>query len=102
MHIGKCNDICPDIFIDTWKVNCKKNIIASQYELNDEIGEKHQLELTDDQKYIGDILSANGLTKKNIQERKKKGYGIINIIKNILENGFFGSFHFMSITVCTA
>ena len=73
MHIGKSNEICPDIYIDSWKVKCEQNLTASQYELKDEIGEKHQLDATSDQKYLGDILSANGMNKKTFKKEEKKG-----------------------------
>ena len=52
------------------------------------------LEEVENQKYLGDILTADATNTKNITQRKAKGFSIINQIKLILDNGFFGIFHF--------
>ena len=47
-----------------------------------------------EQKYLGGILSSDGSHLKNIQDRRNKGYGIINQIKQILESTYFGKYYF--------
>ena len=64
------------------------------YEICDELGEIVTLNSTDTQRYLGDYLSSSGKNMKNIQKRKQKGFLIIEQIKKILQNGFFGKHHF--------
>ena len=52
------------------------------------------MELKNDQKYLGDILSSDGSHIKNIQDRRNKGYGIINQIMQIMESTYFGKYYF--------
>ena len=68
MHIGKKNTFCPTL----------------------KIHGTHMQEVTED-KYLGDVLSADGKNTKNISERISKGLGIISQIFNLLENISFGS-----------
>ena len=44
--------------------------------------------------YLGDIISADGSHKKNIEHRRNKGHGVINQIMQILEKVFFGKYYF--------
>jgi hypothetical protein len=47
-----------------------------------------------EQMYLGDIFSADGSHKKNIEHRRNKGHGVINQIMQILEKVFFGKYYF--------
>ena len=47
-----------------------------------------------EQKYLGDLISADGRHDKNILMRKNKSIGIINQIMEILNSVYFGKFHF--------
>ena len=47
-----------------------------------------------EQKYLGDIVSADGKQNSNILARKNKGLGIINQIEQILDTVFYGKYHF--------
>ena len=47
-----------------------------------------------EQKYLGDLISSDGTHTKNIQERRNKGYGVINQIIQILEVTYFGKYYF--------
>ena len=78
MHIGAPNDICPELFIDAWKVEHTKEMDTDQYNLKDELSDEYQIEKTDEEKYLGDVISANGENDKNILKRRKKGVGIIS------------------------
>ena len=55
----------------------------------------HNIEDSDCQKYLGDIISDTGKNDKNICVRIKKGNGIIKNIISILDEVFFGKFHFV-------
>ena len=71
-----------------------RNLQTSQYEICDEVGEIVTLNTTDAQRYLGDVLSSSGKNMNNIIKRKQKGFLIIEQIKKILQNGFFGKHHF--------
>ena len=53
-----------------------------------------KMQTKNEQKYLGVIISSDGTHTKNVQERRNKGYGIINQILQILESTYFGKFHF--------
>ena len=94
MLIGAPNDICPELFIDAWKVEHAKEMDTDQYNLKDELSDEYQIEKTDEEKYLGDVISADGKNHKNIQKRREKGVGIIAQIMSILEEVCFGPFFF--------
>jgi hypothetical protein len=48
----------------------------------------------DEEKYLGDIISADGRNIKNVKARVVKGKGIFNRILSILEGIPFGDFYF--------
>ena len=52
------------------------------------------MESRNEQRYLGDLISSDGSHLKNIQDRRNKGYGIINQIKQILESTYFGKYYF--------
>ena len=53
------------------------------------------IEESDCQKYLGDIISNTGINDKNITSRIIKGNGMIKNIISILDGVFFGNFHFV-------
>ena len=61
--------------------------------MDEQIGD-HYMEESDHEKYLGDIISNNGRNEKNIEDRKKKGEGIVNQIMGKLENIVYGPFYF--------
>ena len=71
LHIGREMRCCPALFVHGTK-----------------------MEEVKDDKYLGDILSADGKNTKNIKERVSKGMGIIANILNILDLICFGPFTF--------
>ena len=66
----KCR-ICPELSIDTWKLEKTSEEVTSVVELVDVEGQKHIMEEVDSAKYLGDIIQTDGKNKRNIQERKK-------------------------------
>ena len=69
MHIGQDTLVCEDI------------------KVHEDIGKT----VVQD-KYVGDVLEANGSNKANIKERVDKGYGIVNEILSILSEIPLGPF----------
>ena len=52
------------------------------------------MENVEDEKYLGDIIAADGSNMKNIMKRKSKGVGVVSQIMKILENTCYGPYHF--------
>ena len=50
------------------------------------------MEEKDDEKYLGDIVSNDGINIKNIKARVNKGAGIVTRIMTLLEGIPFGKF----------
>ena len=91
MHVGlTCTD-CPDLYVDRWKLENKKNIFTSVEDLEDIESGETKLETVEYERYLGDILSSNGKNKKNILSRRSKGVGIVNQILTILEGTCYGT-----------
>ena len=61
--------------------------------LIDEHDGAHAMKEVNHEKYIGDILSSDGINEKNIAARKN-GHGEVNQIKSMLEGICFGKFYF--------
>ena len=53
-----------------------------------------RLQVSDSEKYLGDIICKDGTNKKNIEARKGKGTGIKNQIMDILDDICFGPYTF--------
>ena len=87
-------DDCVQLEINFWKVSNVKSKETSKYEMCDEIGEIFKLKEAENTKYLGDVISHDASNTENIKKRKEKGYVIINQIKTILEEGFYGKYHF--------
>ena len=85
MHIGRKTEFCPSLSVDGWE-----NTVGQKDEF---VGDKEIKEVTEE-KYLGDIISANGSNKKNIENRKAKAFGIIRNIMTILEDIPFGKNYF--------
>ena len=68
MHVGKNRSNCPNLKVHG-------NDMSEVSEIT----------------YLGDVVSADGRNFKNIQERSKKGMGIICQVIKILKTVFFGS-----------
>ena len=94
LHVGRKSDLCPDLFIDQWKMVETEQIetgITSHEEVPDEV---HLMETKEDDKYLGDIIMNNGKNTKNIKARRDKGEGNIRQIMTILDDMCFGPFQF--------
>ena len=88
MHIGKKSEYCPDLFIDSWKV---ETLPETDDKVDKFIGD-FQIEDSDEERYLGDLLTADGSNIKNIKARKAKGFGINDKIMTMLDEIFFGPY----------
>ena len=88
LHVGKtCNEtLCKDLFLDDWKLKVERNDDTGEIAQAEYFGGVEKLTQKQEQKYLGDIVSAEGKQNSNILARKNKGLGIINQIEQILES----------------
>ena len=94
LHVGRKNQICPDLYLDTWKVKIIEQLNTNKFDLEDEEGPEALVENSEEEKYLGDILTTDGKNGKNIQARAGKGKGIIKQILSMLDDICFGHFYF--------
>ena len=69
IHIGKNNNACPELKVHDEKMNNSNQ-----------------------EKYLGDILSSSGSIKATISQRVSKGYGILSEIKAIIDEIPLGNY----------
>ena len=69
MHIGKQTNCCPELFVDQWEVQKIDSTKTGYMNLKDIKIEDHKLELLEEDKYLGDIISKDGKIFTNILAR---------------------------------
>ena len=94
MHVGKKTMICPQNVIDTWGVESKTDGAKTILDLVDVEKDPHIMEMEDDWKYLGDILSSDGKNDLNIKERVGKGLGTVKQITQMLSDLCLGPYHY--------
>ena len=95
MHIGKDKDYCPELYIDTWKMELTEKFETKVEEEKDVFDGEVEMEDSNEEKYLGDLITSDGLNKKNIAARKGKGFGIIDKIMDMLQEISFGPNYFV-------
>ena len=95
MHIGKKLEEykCHPIYVDNWSEFEKKNEVGQEF-IEDICVGQVQIEHSEEEKYLGDIIAKDGRNIKNIQARVNKGKGIIKRILEILEGIPFGKLYY--------
>ena len=95
LHIGKyCEDHkCQQLFVDNWEEIEVKNIDGT-YGIDDLCDGEQKMEIKEEEKYLGDVISKDGRNIKNIKVRINKGKGIVAQIMTLLEGIPFGQFYF--------
>ena len=95
MHIGKQFEEykCHPIYVDNWNEFEKKNEVGQEF-IEDICVGQVQIEHSEEEKYLGDIIAKDGRNIKNIQARVNKGKGIIKRILEILEGIPFGKLYY--------
>ena len=61
---------------------------------NDVVGDDYAIENSDEERYLGDLITSDGRNTKNLAARKAKGVGIVDKIMTILNDVFFGPYFF--------
>ena len=96
IHIGCKKDCCPDLFLDTWKIEESDEFNSGREVLNDVIDEEYKIEHSEEERYLGDLITSDGKNSKNMAARKAKGIGIVDKIFSILNDVFFGPYFFQA------
>ena len=96
IHFGCNKDSCPDLFLDTWKIEESDEYNSGQEEFNDVIDEDYKIEHSEEERYLGDLITSDGKNIKNIAARKAKGIGIVDKIFSTLNDVFFGPYYFQA------
>ena len=96
MHVGKENldMLCQDLYVGEWNDMVVEDTQTGGYKKNEIFSGNVKMGERGEQKYLGDILSSDGSHSKNVQERRNRGYGIINQIMQILQSTYFGKYYF--------
>ena len=99
LHIGCNKGRCPDLYLDTWKIDSTEEYDTGRKILNDVIDDDYKIEQSDEERYLGDLITSNGKNGKNMAARKSKGIGIVDRICSILNDVFFGPYFFQTALV---
>ena len=94
--IGCKNVNCPNLYLDTWKIEETEECDTGHKILKDTIAEEYKIEHSEEERYLGDLITTDGKNAKNILARKSRGIGIIDKIFNYLNDVFFGPFFFQA------
>ena len=93
-RVGCKEENCPELFLDTWKIENVEEYETGKTVLEDVTDDDHKIEKSEEERYLGDLISSDGRNSKNMKARKGKGNGIINQIMSFLSDVFFGPFYF--------
>ena len=85
---------CETLKIDNWEEVEMVNDETGIEEIKDVLNGELTMEESQDEKYLGDVISTDGKNIKNVKARISKGKGIISRIMTILEGIPFGHFYF--------
>ena len=92
--MGKSCSSCPENSIDTWSLEKPHDDVTSVVELSDVEGGKHVIQLVESDKYLGEVIRADGKNNLNIQERKIRGLAAVNQICQLLDDLCLGDYYF--------
>ena len=88
LHVGKTKSKirCQNLKIGEWKVKNVRNTNTSENSHEEIFTGDTDITETDDERYLGDIISKNGKNAKNIAARIKKSIGTCRKIINSLHD----------------
>ena len=93
LHIGRSKQSyqCKDAFIDSWEEDMNTHIEKFQG--------KVKVKEVWSSKYLGEIISSDGKNTENISTRKKRGFGTVKDISNMLDKMCLGPYFFRKAVV---
>ena len=77
MHVGKSKNLCPDLFIDEWKL-LKKNELETGFDnLEDKFGDEVMMEKFNWTSILATLLLQMELMKRMFKQEKRKAMEIL-------------------------
>ena len=96
IHVGKMREEhkCQPLYVDNWKEKDEPNSDFKEIRVGDMFDGEERMEETEQQKYLGDIVSKDGRNIKNFKMRVNKGIGIAKNVLNMLEGIYFRKYYY--------
>ena len=73
-----------DLHVDGWKLYEVKSDLTGDLENEETFDGEHEINATNVEKYLGQVISNDGTNVKNVENRVGKGAGMVSIIESIL------------------
>ena len=88
MLVGKNteNTVNSELYVDSWKVEYQENLGTGEDDLIETYMGPTPIKMTNQQKYLGFVLSSTGDNMANISQIRKKSIGIVRKIMNRLNS----------------
>ena len=96
--MGPKSTICPDLYINKWKLKSVDETTCEVRNLIDVEDGEHLMEDSEEEKYLGFILTRNGTNERNVAARRSKGLSAVNEICSIINDNCFGPYTFEVLT----
>ena len=98
LHVGKEGQKCQSLTVEKWIEIEVQNDESDKAEIVDKWDGNITMAETEEEKYLGDIISVDGRNIKNVKARVAKGKGIIRKIITLLDGIPFGR-HFFEVGI---
>ena len=95
LHFGRKN-LCPDLYLDTWKIQESLEVNTGKKVYNDKADVESKIKTSEEEKYLGDVITNDGKNTKNIAARRARGIGIVDKIFTYLDEVFLGPFYYQA------
>ena len=97
LHTGKDHEEYRNVelFVDGWKLNSVEDVDTESDTREDTLTERMEISHINSEKYLGQIVSADGKISKNIEKMRNKGIGLKNKVIQMLESMPGGKYHFV-------
>ena len=92
IHVGKRRQdyMCSDIKLDCWNIKEVECLQTGSVELQEDFVGGRKIKEVKQEKYLGDLISADGTNKDTVKDRCNKSIGVITKIESMLKNLVFG------------
>ena len=96
LHFGYKSEMCPDLYLDTWKIDECEEYETGRRTLKDTVDEEYKIEDSEEERYLGDFITKDGKNSKNVSARRARGIGIVDKIFTYLNDVFLGPYFFQA------
>ena len=95
LHFGHKN-MCPELYLDSWKIQESFEYSTGKKTFIDKADTEFKIKSSNEQKYLGDVITNDGKNTKNIAARRARGIGIVDKIFTYLNEVFLGPFYYQA------